>query len=103
IVPRYLPRYGMAADWARATRPLVLVYTAIAFAVTIIFDADHNAQGGAYATGVLVLITSAAVAVTLASWREGVTKYAFLAISLVFSYTTITNIIERPECTKIAS
>src|SRR5262245_53698946 len=103
IVPRYLPRYGMAPDWTRATRPLVLVYTAIAFAVTIIFDADHNAQGGAYATGVLVLITSAAVAVTLAAWREGVTRYAFLAISLVFGYTTITNIIERPEGIKIAS
>jgi hypothetical protein len=103
IVPRYLPRYGMAPNWARATRPLVLVYTAIAFAVTIIFDADHNAQGGAYATGVLVLMTSAAVAVTLAAWREGAIRYAFLAIALVFSYTTITNIIERPEGIKIAS
>jgi hypothetical protein len=103
IVPRYLPRYGMAPNWARATRPLVLVYTAIAFAVTITFDADHNAQGGAYATGVLVLMTSAAVAVTLATWREGAIRYAFLAIALVFSYTTITNIIERPEGIKIAS
>jgi len=103
IVPRYLPRYGMAPNWTRATRPLVLVYTAIAFAVTIIFDADHNAQGGAYATGVLVLMTSAAVAVTMSSWRKGAIRYAFLAISLVFVYTTGANIVERPEGIKIAS
>ncbi|MGH8595481.1 MAG: amino acid transporter, partial [Gammaproteobacteria bacterium] len=103
IVPRYLPRYGMAPDWTRATRPLVLIYTIIAFAVTIIFDADHNAQGGAYATGVLVLMTSAAVAVTLSAWRESAIRYAFLTIALVFGYTTITNIVERPEGIKIAS
>ncbi len=103
IVPRYLPRYGMAPNWARATRPLVLVYIAIAFAVTIIFDADHNAQGGAYATGVLVLMTSAAIAVTLVTWRESLIRYAYLAIALVFGYTTITNIVERPEGIKIAS
>ena len=35
------------------------LFTAIAFIVTILFDADVDAQGGAYATGVLVLMTSA--------------------------------------------
>jgi hypothetical protein len=103
IVPRYLPRYGMAPDWARATRPLVIVYTVIAFAVTIIFKADVEAQGGAYATGVLVLMSSAAVAVTLSVRRKGGPWWAFLLIALVFGYTTIVNIIERPEGIKIAS
>ena len=103
IVPRYLPRYGMAPDWARASRPLVVVFTAIAFVVTIIFKADVDAQGGAYATGVLVLMSSAAVAVTLSAWREGAIRYAFLTIALIFGYTTIVNIFERPEGIKIAS
>ncbi len=103
IVPRYLPRYGMAPNWAKATRPLVFVFTGVAFAVTIIFKADVDAQGGAYATGVLVLMCSAAIAVTLSVWRKGKTWWPFLLISLVFAYTTIQNVHERPEGIKIAS
>ncbi|MGH9972072.1 MAG: amino acid transporter [Pyrinomonadaceae bacterium] len=103
IVPRYLPRFGMAPDWARATRPLVLVFTGIAFAVTLIFRADVDAQGGAYATGVLVLMTSAAIAVTLSSYRKGGHWRVFLLIAIVFVYTTGQNIHERPEGIKIAS
>jgi hypothetical protein len=105
IVPRYLPRYGMAPNWARATRPLVFVYTLVAFAVTLIFKADVEAQGGAYATGVLVLMSSAAVAVTLSTWRSGRKgkTVAFAMIAVVFAYTTIVNVIERPEGIKIAS
>jgi hypothetical protein len=71
--------------------------------VTIIFNADVEAQGGAYATGVLVLMSSAAVAVTLSVRRKGGPWWAFLLIALVFGYTTIVNIIERPEGIKIAS
>jgi len=103
IVPRYLPRYGMAPAWARANRPLVVVFTVIAFLVTIIFEANVIEQGYAYATGVLVLMSSAAVAVTLLVWKEGRIKWAFLLIAVVFGYTTVTNIIERPEGIKIAS
>ncbi|HEV7857394.1 MAG TPA: hypothetical protein VGO91_01975 [Pyrinomonadaceae bacterium] len=103
IVPRYLPRYGMAPDWTRATRPLVLVYTLIAFTVTVIFRADVDDQSGAYATGVLVLMSSAAVAVTLSVWRKGKAWWPFLLIALIFAYTTVVNVIERPEGIKIAS
>ena len=103
IVPRYLPRYGMAPEWARAARPLVIVIIAIAFAVTFIFNADVNQQGGAYATGVLVLMTSAAIAVTLAVRRRLGNWRAYLIIASVFVYTTIQNIHERPEGIKIAS
>jgi hypothetical protein len=103
IVPRYLPRYGMAPEWTRAARPLVLIYTAIAFAVTMFFRANVDAQGGAYATGVLVLMTSAGFAVTLSVWRgphRGRCLY-FALITLVLVYTTLINVIERPDGLKI--
>lgn len=104
LVPRYLPRYGMAPDWSRAQRPLVIVFSLITFAVTVIFRADVDAQAGAYATGVLVLFTSAALATTLVTWREGWRKRVmFGSILLMFIYTSIANMIERPEGLHIAS
>ena len=105
LVPRYLPRYGMAPQWARAVRPLVLVFIAIAFLITVIFDANVDAQGGAYATGVLVLITSASLAVSLSAWRKKQPKRTvmFGIITVIFVYTTIDNIIERPDGLRIAT
>ncbi|WP_329301066.1 amino acid transporter [Streptomyces sp. NBC_00659] len=105
LMPRYLPRYGMAPHWARAVRPMVIVFILIAFLVTWIFDADVDAQGGAYATGVLVLISSAAIAVTIAA-RKARQKHwtiAFAVISAVFLYTTVVNVIERPDGVKIGA
>ena len=102
LIPRYLPRFGMAPEWALASRPLVLVFTAVAFTVTVLFDANVDAQGGAYATGVLVLITSASFAVTISVWKEWL-RWPYLFISLLFVYTTALNMGERPEGIKIAS
>jgi hypothetical protein len=102
LIPRYLPRYGMAPEWARGSRPLVLVFMTVAFVVTALFHASVDAQGGAYATGVLVLITSASAAVTIAVWNKAL-RWPFLVICLVFIYTTLVNIYQRPEGLKIAS
>ena len=100
LVPKYLPRYGMAPDWARATRPLVLLFTVICFVVTITFDADVEQQGGAYATGVLMLMTSSAVAVAIALPER---RFIYAPISLVFIYTTVINIVRQPDGIQIAA
>ncbi|MGB3328653.1 MAG: hypothetical protein WBA46_06845, partial [Thermomicrobiales bacterium] len=104
IVPRYLPRYGMAPDWARATRPLVLIFTTVCFTVTVLFRAEVDGQAGAYATGVLAVITSATIAVTLSARRQhqvGPTFF-FGLVAAIFVYTTAVTILDRPEGLMIA-
>jgi hypothetical protein len=105
LVPRYLPRYGMAPAWAAMTRPLVIVFTVIAFAITLIFDANVDAQGGAYATGVLVLMASASLAATLSAKRkkQSVAVAGFALVTAIFIYTLVANVIERPDGVRIAS
>jgi len=110
LVPRYLPRYGMAPEWARVTHLLVIMFTGINLLVTWIFDADVSAQGGAYATGVLVLMCSACVASLIDVYRRREGRFflfrispAFVLITAVFIYTTAANMIERPDGIKIAT
>jgi hypothetical protein len=108
IVPRYLPRYGMAPKWAEAVRALVIVFTIINLIVTWIFDADVSKQGGAYATGVMVLMSSAGVAVVIDQWRKrsegdgSRIHWGYLAATLIFLYVTVAIIIEKPDGIKIA-
>ncbi|MBM3737077.1 MAG: hypothetical protein FJW39_14945 [Acidobacteria bacterium] len=105
LIPRYLPRFGMAPRWVSFSRPLVLVLFAITVAVTVAFKANVNAQSGAYATGVLVLMLSAAVAAALALWREGSRgwgAYCWL-VAGVFIYVLADNVLLRPDGLVIAS
>ena len=109
LVPRYLPRYGMAPEWAKRVRALVVLFTFINMLVTVIFQADVQAQGGAYATGVMVLITSACVATVIDLYRKrtGSTasriSWPYVGITVVFFYVTTMIMIEKPEGMAIAS
>jgi predicted tellurium resistance membrane protein TerC len=103
LVPKYLPRYGMAPEWARANRPLVAIITGIGILITFAFNASVAAQGGAYATGVLVLMSSGALAIAVVTWRHRHGWLPYLIITGVFLYTLITNMIEQPDGLKIAS
>jgi hypothetical protein len=105
LIPRYLPRFGMAPRWVSYRRPLVVALFVIAVVVTVVFNADVEAQAGAYATGVLVLMLSAGVAASLALWKESrrtVSMY-FAIATAVFAFALIDNIIERPDGVIIAS
>ena len=105
IVPRYLPSYGMAPEWSKAVRPVVLVYTGISVVITIAFNADVNAQAGAYATGILAMMVSGAVAVTIAAIRkrERRASVGFSVLTIVLLYALIANVIEKPDGIAISS
>ena len=103
LIPRYLPRFGMSPVWLEYRRPLVLVITGVCLAVNWFFDANVEAQGGAYATGVLVLMASGAFAVLLAEREKAHYRVIFSIILFIFGYVLVVNASERPDGLKIAS
>jgi hypothetical protein len=78
---------------------VVIVYTVICIIITIIFNADVNAQAGAYATGILAMMVSGSFAVTVSAWRKkqrGAT-IGFTVLTLVLVYALAENVIEKPD------
>ena len=111
VIPRYLPRFGMAPQWVSLRRPLVILITLISILILIVFNANVNAQAGAYATGVLALILSASIAVALSFIKENklyptrklkLKITYFTLVSLVFAFTLIDNVKARPDGLVIA-
>ncbi len=109
LIPQYLPRYGMAPEWAKAIRPLILLFTALNLLITWIFNASVQAQSGAYATGVLVFIFSGCAATLIDRWQnkpEGEGKERvfwwlslvnFGLITVIFAYTTVSIMVNAPD------
>jgi hypothetical protein len=89
----------MAPEWGRAVRPVVLVYTAISIGITVVFRANVDAQAGAYATGILAMMVSGAVAVTISSVRRRSRRGAigFGVLTAVLLYALGANVVEKPD------
>ncbi|MFN3652339.1 MAG: hypothetical protein ACK47B_22415 [Armatimonadota bacterium] len=109
LIPRYLPRLGMAPRWVAYARPLVLVLFAAEVLVTLAFRAEVEAQAGAYATGVLALMLSASVAVSLALRHESGQNpslrrlsFYFWLVTAGFIYAIADNVWHRPDGVIIA-
>ncbi len=62
LVPGYLHRLGMEMTWARKYGIFLLMCNAIILLATLVFKASVEAQEGAYATSVLVLLAGANLA-----------------------------------------
>lgn len=91
LVPPYLARFGMQLQWAEKVGVILHLFNVVILVVTLWFDASVSRQVWAYASSVLVLLSSAAVAAVLevnrrwkgSRWRP-VVLAPFAAICLFF-------------------
>jgi hypothetical protein len=113
LLPRFLLRFGMTLAWAQRWGLLLILFGLLNLAVTLYFRADVNDQRGAYATGVLVLFTSASFVTVLDQHRRRAKEQpgrSWLAslfsvyglIALVFAVSTVAVIVRAPSGLLIA-
>jgi hypothetical protein len=65
LVPHFLARFGMQLQWAHKIGVILFLFNVVILVVTLFFQASVSAQQWAYATSVLVLLTSASMAAVL--------------------------------------
>ncbi len=108
FVPQYLHRLGMELQWAHSVGAILYVFNCINLVVTVIFRASVTAQREAYATSVLVLLSSAGVAAVLDLWRRRSGSWPrkltwpFLLISTFFLLSAGAAIVSNPDGLLIA-
>lgn len=110
LIPRYLPRFGMAPRWIAYQRPLVVVVVLACAIVTRVFNADVEAQANAYATGVLALFHASGVAVAISLYRALLEprnlerrgriflRFSYMClVCAVFTYALVDTIVENAD------
>src|SRR5262249_36234666 len=107
LLPQFLLRFGMELRWAHKWGLLFGLFALVNLAVTLYFRASVHAQRGAYATGVMVLMSSAAVVTCLSEWQrrraQGQRRpLGWALVALVFLATTAAVVITSPSGLLIA-
>jgi hypothetical protein len=108
LLPHFLLRFGMEMRWTARWGIMLMVFGLVNLLVTLYFRADVNDQRGAYATGVLVLMSSAAIVTTLSRRHDIVQRgrrgypWYFATIAVVFVMTTLSVIGTSPTGLMIA-
>lgn len=105
LVPQYLHRLGMELNWAHSIGAILHLFNCINLAVTVFFRASVTAQRGAYATSVLTLMASAALAAALDRWQERSRRrvpWGFLTLGLLFLISAASAILSQPDGLLIA-
>src|SRR5262249_18361862 len=101
LLPQFLLRFGMELKWAHKGGVLLGLFALVNLAVTIYFQASVHAQRGAYATGVMVLMSSAAVVTYLSERRRDRAGgrgrgHLYGLMALVFVATAVGVVLQSP-------
>jgi hypothetical protein len=108
LLPTFLLRFGMELGWTARWGVMLAIFALVNLAVTLYFRADVEDQRGAYATGVLVLMSSASIVTALdrreAKRARGKRRSAwyFTLIAVIFSATAAAVIVTAPTGLLIA-
>ncbi len=109
LLPQFLLKFGMQFNWVHRWGVLFMAFALTNLVITLVFHADVNSQRGAYATGVLVLISNACVATVASRWprprpyRWLHIPWGYLLIAAAFLLTTAVVVVTTPSGLLISS
>jgi hypothetical protein len=102
FLPALLLRFGMEQKWAQTWGVLFAFFALVNLAVTLGFQASVSAQRGAYATAVLVSISSAGILTVIdrrarrpGPWYRRL-PWGYAAITAIFVATTVIIMVMNP-------
>ena len=88
MVPHFLARFGMELRWARKVGAVQHLFNGVILLVTVVFHASVTDQQWAYATSVLVLLTSASASALLDMGRRWTGRFVRPLLMVPFAAVT---------------